>query len=61
MVQLLSYLFLLSNSNSFANKFDIFVFCQNFQNLLSNSLAIGVRPKFKDKFECNKLLYEPQE
>ena len=31
----------LSNSNSFANRFGIFVFCQNSQNLLSNSLAIG--------------------
>ena len=29
-----------SNSNSFANTFDILVFCQNSQNLLSNSLAI---------------------
>ena len=29
-----------SNSNSFVNTFDILVFCQNSQNLLSNSLAI---------------------
>jgi len=32
---------MISNSNSFANRFGIFVFCQNSQNLLSNSLAIG--------------------